>query len=60
MSRTTGTNADFIPLTASGIRTALVSVPLRNMHTTVEVVSISDIENTAKLIGEYIIAQEGK
>ena len=60
MSRTTGTNADFIPLTASGIRTALVSVPLRSMHTTVEVVSISDIENTAKLIGEYIIAQEGK
>lgn len=60
MSRTTGTNADFISLTAEGIKTALVSVPLRNMHTTVEVIDINDIENTAKLIGEYIIAQGGK
>lgn len=60
MSRSTGTNADFVSISAEGIKTALVSVPLRSMHTTVEVVNVNAIDNAAKLIGEYIIAQGGK
>ncbi len=51
----TGTNADSITICKSGIKTALVSIPQRNMHTQVEVVDISDIENTARLIAEYIL-----
>lgn len=54
MSGTTGTNADAITTTASGIRTALISIPLRNMHTQAEVVDMADIEKTADLIALYI------
>ena len=55
MSDSTGTNADHIALSRGGIRTGLVSIPLRNMHTGVEVVSVADVENCAKLIAEYIL-----
>lgn len=54
MSNTTGTNADAITTTASGIRTALISIPLRNMHTQAEIVDMADIEKTAELIALYI------
>ncbi len=50
----TGTNADHISIARGGIPTALVSVPQRNMHTGAEIVSLDDIENTARLIYEYI------
>ena len=52
----TGTNADHIATTKSGVKTAVVSVPQRNMHTQVEIVDLNDIESTAKLIAEYIIS----
>ncbi|MBP9988750.1 MAG: M42 family peptidase, partial [Ruminococcus sp.] len=55
MSESTGTNADHISVTKGGIKSGLVSIPLRNMHTGVEIISISDVENCAKLIAEYII-----
>ena len=51
----TGTNADSISICKSGIKTTVVLIPQKNMHTQVEIVDISDIENTAKLIAEYII-----
>lgn len=54
MNGVTGTNADAITVTGSGIKTALVSIPLRNMHTQAEVVDMEDIELTAKLIALYI------
>lgn len=50
----TGTNADVISVSGNGIKTGLISVPLRNMHTYSEVVCLDDIENTAQLIAEYI------
>ncbi len=55
MGGTTSTNADAITLSESGIPTALLSVPLRNMHTDVEVVNIRDIEATADIIEAYIV-----
>lgn len=51
----TGTNADHISVNCSGVKTAVVSIPQRYMHTPNEVVSIEDVDNTAKLISEYII-----
>ena len=54
MAGETGTNADVITLTQGGIPTSLISIPLRNMHTPSEVVSMADIENTAALIASYI------
>lgn len=55
MSDSTGTNADHIALSRGGIKTGLVSIPLRNMHTGVEVVSVADVENCAQLIAKYIL-----
>ncbi len=51
----TGTNADHIAVTKSGVKTAVVSIPERNMHTQAEIVDISDILDTARLIFDYII-----
>ena len=59
MGGETGTNADAITLTASGIPTALISIPQRNMHTPVELVSVKDIESCARLIADYIIENGG-
>lgn len=52
---TTGTNGDVISISKSGVKTALVSIPLRNMHTDVEVVSIDDLTNTCDLLEQYIL-----
>ena len=50
----TGTNGDHIAVSKSGVKTALVSIPQRYMHTPVEVISLADVENTARLIAAYI------
>lgn len=54
MAGRTGTNSDPISITRNGVKTGLVSVPLRNMHTSSEIVDIRDIENAAELIALYI------
>jgi endoglucanase len=54
MSDTTGTNADRFSITREGVKTGLVSIPLKYMHTPNEVISIRDIENTSVLVAEYI------
>ncbi len=54
MSGETGTDADAIGVSRSGVMTATVSVPIKYMHTPVEVVSVSDIENSARLIAEFL------
>ena len=56
----TGTNADDISLIQSGIRTALISIPEKYMHSPIEVVDVKDVENTAKLIAEYIKQRAGE
>lgn len=60
MGGRTGTNADSINNTGRGIKTALLSVPLRYMHTGCEVISVDDIENTAKLLAEFLIKKDGE
>ncbi len=50
----TGTNGDKISITRSGIPTAVISIPQKNMHTGAEIVSIDDIESIAQLLYEYI------
>ncbi len=46
----TGTNADAIALTGAGIPTAGIALPLKSMHTYTEVVSVRDMEETARLV----------
>lgn len=60
MGGLTGTNADKISVTKGGIPTGLLSVPQRNMHTGAEIVSLDDLENTAKLIYEYLKLAESE
>ena len=60
MGGRTGTNADSINNTGKGVKTALLSIPLRYMHTGIEVVNINDIENTAKVIAEYLLKKEAE
>ena len=52
-SRRTGTDADEFHVSRGGIPTGLVSVPLRYMHSPVEVVCVDDIEGAAKLIAAF-------
>jgi putative aminopeptidase FrvX len=49
-ARYTGTDADAIHLARGGIPTGVVSIPLRYMHSPVEMVQLEDVDNTAKLI----------
>ena len=53
LGRMTGTDADAVHLSRSGIPTGLVSVPIRYMHSPVELVSLADIEVAAKLIAAF-------
>lgn len=55
MAGRTGTNGDAISLNKSGVRTGLVSIPERNMHTEVEVVDIKDIESVCDILEQYIL-----
>jgi endoglucanase len=52
--RSTRTDADNIYLTRAGVPTGLVSVPNRYMHSPNEVVSLSDLENTARLLAAFV------
>ncbi len=53
----TGTNADKISSSRGGIMTGCISIPEKNMHTQVEVVSLDDMEKIAELLSIYV--QEG-
>lgn len=55
MSGRTGTNSDVISISKRGVKTSLVSIPLRNMHTDVEIIDIKDIENICDLLEKYIL-----
>ncbi len=59
MGGKTGTNCDEIQVSGRGVKTALLSVPLRNMHTACEICDLEDIENTAKLMAKYITERGG-
>jgi putative aminopeptidase FrvX len=52
-ARATGTDADAFHIARGGIPTSVVSVPLRYMHSPVEMVQLDDVENAAKLIAAF-------
>lgn len=53
-ARVGGTDAVAIQVSRAGIPTALISIPLRNMHTPVETVSVKDIERTGRLLAHFV------
>ena len=52
-SRYTGTDADAFHVSRGGIPSTVVSIPLRYMHSPVEMVQLDDVENAAKLIAAF-------
>ncbi len=57
-SRVTGTDTDAFAYSNGGVASALISLPLRYMHTTVEMVHRDDVENVIKLIYETLLKLE--
>ena len=55
VSRSTGTDTDSFAYANDGCPSALISIPLRYMHTTVEMLHKSDIENTIRLMYETLL-----
>lgn len=53
MGGRTHTDADAIFDVGAGVRTALLSIPLRNMHTGVEITAVADVMATARLMAAY-------
>lgn len=49
-----GTDAFAIQVTRAGIPTALLSIPLRYMHTSVETISMKDVKRSGKLLARFI------
>lgn len=49
-----GTDAQVMQISRSGLATGLISIPLRYMHTSVETVQIKDIQNAGKLLAYFI------
>lgn len=52
--RHSGTDGFATQVTAEGIPTMVISIPLRYMHTPVEMVAIKDITRTGRLLAEFI------
>ncbi|HKZ38002.1 MAG TPA: M42 family metallopeptidase [Chryseolinea sp.] len=55
VSRSTGTDTDSFAYSTEGVASALISLPLKYMHTTVEMVHKEDVENVINLIYEFIL-----
>jgi len=54
VSRSTGTDTDAFAYSNDGVTSALISLPLRYMHTTVEMVHKDDVENSIRMILETV------
>lgn len=60
MEGNTGTNAWTMQIVAHGIATALLSIPEKYMHTPVEVVKTSDVEDVAELMYRFLCDFDGE
>jgi putative aminopeptidase FrvX len=54
VSRSTGTDTDAFAYSNEGVTSALISLPLRYMHTTVEMVHKDDVENSIRMLIETV------
>ncbi len=60
MNGRTGTNADVISVCENGIKCSLLSIPLKYMHTPVEVVKVDDVNSVSDLITAYVKKKVGE
>lgn len=59
VSRSTGTDTDSFAYSADGAASALISLPLKYMHTTIETVHKGDVDNVINLIYEVLTQLTG-
>lgn len=59
LSRSTGTDTDSFAYSAEGVASALISVPLKYMHTTVEMTQITDVELLIELYYQILLSIKG-
>lgn len=59
VSRSTGTDTDAFAYAAEGVASALISLPLKYMHTTVEMVHKDDVQNVINLMYETLLQLKG-
>ena len=52
----TSTDADMISISREGVKTSVLSIPLRNMHSELEVLSLSDLTAICDLLEKYILS----
>lgn len=52
--RSSGTEGWAIQVSRDGVPTAILSIPIRNMHTPVEIVALKDVERVARLVAAFI------
>ena len=55
MGGKTGTDADVISVSKSGVKTGLLSIPLRNMHTPAEVIDTKDLESVISVLENFLL-----
>ncbi|MFQ5408487.1 MAG: M20/M25/M40 family metallo-hydrolase [Anaerolineales bacterium] len=60
LPRPGGTDSFAIQISRAGIPTADIGLPLKNMHTPVEMVSLRDLQRAARLIAEFITRLNGE
>lgn len=60
VSRSTGTDTDAFAYSNAGVASALISLPLRYMHTTVEMVHKTDVDNVIRLIYQSLKSIKNK
>jgi putative aminopeptidase FrvX len=59
VSRSTGTDTDAFAYATEGVASALISLPLKYMHTTVETVHKDDVQNVINLMYEVLVQLKG-
>ncbi|MDF9801000.1 putative aminopeptidase FrvX [Catalinimonas alkaloidigena] len=59
-SRATGTDTDAFAYSNEGVASALISLPLKYMHTTVEMAHQDDVENVIQLMYEFLLQLKDK
>jgi putative aminopeptidase FrvX len=58
--RATGTDADAVHISRAGVPTGLVSIPIRYMHSPVELVQLDDVAACARLIAAFALALDAE
>jgi endoglucanase len=59
IQRGSGTDANAIQMTRAGVAAALISVPCRYMHSSAEMISVKDADNSAKLLAKFLVRLKG-